>query len=255
MSSNGWPSSHSPRSCNPPRIQRTSTPLKTRGRTRSAPAGTAACGCGSRRRRRRRSSPARGRSDRVPPRRCVSPASPGVRDGVLDLQRRDAGHDVHAVLEERVRERPVAGVANQRRAQEAAVAVVAAAVDAERRAEAAGAHADRARRRAGTSVRRRPPSRSTRRSYGYAAPKASLAGPATVAHDASAKTRIPACRRRRAPCIAPAETSSVEAPPVTETSDVIGCANAGVPAPTTNARAARTRFMAIRCSAARRRRR
>ena len=60
----------------------------------------------------------------------------------LDTERRTADDDVGAEIHVGARQRPVPGVADQRRAQESEIRVVAAARDAERRAIAAGTHAD-----------------------------------------------------------------------------------------------------------------
>src|SRR5207248_9086679 len=65
----------------------------------------------------------------------------GRADAGLDGELRRPDDRVHAMLEEVVREREVAAVAEQRRAQKAGVGVIAAVVDAERRAVAADADA------------------------------------------------------------------------------------------------------------------
>ena len=81
--------------------------------------------------------------DRIEARAAHAAADVGRRaERRLDLQARDADDEIGAVLEEVVRDAGVFVVADERRAQETGVRMVARAVDPERRAEAARAHAD-----------------------------------------------------------------------------------------------------------------
>ena len=146
-----------------------------------------------------------------------------LRDAETDLaeQPRRAGHHAGAGFEKVVRQRPVAAVADERRAQESGVGVVAAAVEAERRPVAAGARApQRARRDRGLlDVELHRPHAMVVGVRG-----AEGVGVLVPTCRPSSPRRRSASREASAPntrsCVPAARTSSVERPTVTSTSVV-----------------------------------